>query len=329
MTLIDAALKDTLSPEMRTQAAAWLARLHGPNRTPQAESGFRRWLQADPRHGAAFELVTEVWDKAGGVRRPLPRTIGRTSLRWLPAASAVAATVLLSVLGTLLYMRDGAVETAIGEQRNLTLEDGSRIFLNTATRVEVQYDERARRIRLQQGEALFEVAPRSGRPFIVAAGDREVVALGTAFVVRKDPGRLAVTLVEGKVKVVPSDARPVGDPVMIPGQRLIFSAGTAPRMDLPAIDKVIAWRQGQVVLDDAPLAEAIAEMNRYSTVALSIERPEAAHIRISGVFRAGDSGNFAKAVAATYRLTVIEGPRQLILAGAPQPASEEAPARPR
>src|SRR5690606_28626324 len=95
------------------------------------------------------------------------------------------------------------VRTGVGEQRTVTLEDGSRVSLNTATRLSLHFDRGVRRVRLQSGEALFEVARDPGRPFVVESGDRQVRALGTAFIVRRDAGRIAVTLMEGSVEVAP------------------------------------------------------------------------------------------------------------------------------
>jgi transmembrane sensor len=88
----------------------------------------------------------------------------------------------------------------------------------------------------------------------------------------------------------------------------------SPRRDRPELEKVLAWQRGQVAFDDVPLADAIAEMNRYSTTRLVVEQPEAAAIRVGGVFRAGDAASFAQAIAATYRLAIREGDDTITLA---------------
>ncbi|MEJ1962448.1 MAG: FecR domain-containing protein [Gammaproteobacteria bacterium] len=91
----------------------------------------------------------------------------------------MAATLALIALGTFFYLRDAGIGTDVGEQRTLTLADGTRIYLNTDTRVVVRYDEHVRRVELKSGEALFEVAHRPDQPFVVVAGDRTITALGT------------------------------------------------------------------------------------------------------------------------------------------------------
>ncbi len=117
----------------------------------------------------------------------------------------VIATLALFCVGLGIYgfLNRSIVRTSVGEQRVMTLEDGTRVVLNTATRISVQYDRSARRVRLESGEALFEVAKRPEWPFVVTVGERQVTALGTSFVVRRDAELAAVTLVEGKVVITP------------------------------------------------------------------------------------------------------------------------------
>jgi transmembrane sensor len=338
------------SPAARAEAAAWIARLHGPNRTADVEAGFRRWLAEDAEHAAAVELLTDVWEKSARLRR---RTFEQVAswefpgfrLSFSRAAFASFAIALVAAVATFLYLHTDAVVTGVGEQRLLVLDDGTRVYLNTDTEVVTNYDKAARRVELRKGEAMFEVAKRPQWPFIVTAGDRQVRALGTAFVVRREKENVAVTLVEGKVTVSPIGIsedfahHPVPAPfppreadtqdqdrsgpaekptiTLTPGDRLTFIVAQAPRIDRPAIEKVTAWQRGKVALDDTPLSDAVAEMNRYSTTRLVVEDPETAAIRVSGIFRAGDQEDFARAVARTYQLEIRDGAREIVLVGAP------------
>jgi transmembrane sensor len=331
--------KTTPSATARAEAAAWVARLHGPNRTPEVEAGLRRWLSEDPERAAALELMTETWEKSAMLvrglqaRRP-PREHRRTTLSFGTTfwRAACAAIVLIVVFGTVAYLRTDAVSTGVGEQRTLVLEDGSRIVLNTASRAVVDYDRHVRRVRLERGEALFEVAQHPNWPFVVSAAGREVRALGTAFVVRKEEGQdLVVTLVEGKVTVGRNDetAAPPSEMsgsavvpersaalfTLSPGQRLTLASSHPPRIDRPSLERVTAWQRGQVVLDETRLADAVAEMNRYSRTRLVIEDPVSAGTPISGIFRAGDSDSFAAAVAKTYHLEIRATEREIVLTG--------------
>lgn len=326
------ALRDGNAPEAIDEASAWLALLHGPRRSLRLERGFRRWLAARPEHQAAFEAVTSMWEASGELQlRPPAASAQRAGFRagLALAAGACASIVALLVIGSILYLRNAGVVTALGEQRTLTLDDGSRVFLNTDTNVRVRYDDQQRTIDLRRGEALFEVAKDTRRPFIVSAGDREVRAFGTSFVVRRDAEHLVVTLMEGKITVTggaqadslaarsEATATATASQALAPGERLTLSAQRPPELDRPSIETVTAWRRGRLEFDDMSLADAVAEMNRYSPVKLRVERPDAAAILVKGAFRAGDTASFAAAMEQTCRFQVIAGPRQILLAGAP------------
>jgi transmembrane sensor len=330
------------SEAARAEAAAWVARLHGPHRSREVEAGLHRWLADDPENAAAFELLTDTWEKSARLRRrPMERVTSWQlvgfRVSFSRAALATVATFAVAVLATLLYLRTNALSTGIGELRTVTLDEGTRIHLNTNTRVVVEYDRQTRLVRLDRGEALFEVAARPGWPFVVIAGGRRITALGTQFVVRRDQQDLAVTLVEGKVAVAPSnpqqDARqPPQLPTapsspssnrdrpeiwtLTPGERVTFERSGSGKLDHPALDNVMAWERGQVAFDNTSLADAVAEMNRYSHERLVIEDPSVAAIRISGVFQAGNLTSFSRALALAYHLRVRKDGNEIDL-GAP------------
>jgi len=300
-----------VTPELIAEASAWVAILHGPNRNRSTERGFAQWLKRSECHAKAFEEATEIWEEARGL--PRPRRL-RTYRRPPPSSFFTrhlafgAVLLVLMGAGVAFLMRDTGVATGIGEQRVLALEDGSRVILNTQSRVIVQYNEAARRIELKEGEALFEVAKRSDWPFYVTAGDRTIRAVGTSFAVRRDKDRVAVTLVEGKVTVTPTAAETEAVPpvALTPGERVVFAPEKPAETDRPAIEKLLAWQRREVALTDAALSDAIAEMNRYSRERLVAQLPDAGTIRVTGLFRAGDSASFARAVAEAYQLDVVE-----------------------
>jgi transmembrane sensor len=333
-TLDDGASNDAYAPEVIDEASAWLALLHSPRRSPRLERGFRRWLTVRPEHQAAFEAVASMWEASGKLQlRPSPGVSQRLAgfrAGFAVAAGACASVGALVLIGVFLYLRNAGISTEIGEQRTLTLDDGSRVFMNTDTNVRVRYDDRERAVDLRRGEALFEVAKDARRPFIVSAGDRKVTALGTSFVVRRDAERVVVMLMEGKVTVTespsavssaaashPAGGDAVATHALVVGERLVLSAQRPPQVDRPSLEVLTAWRRGRLEFDDVPLAEAVAEMNRYSPLKLRVERPDAAAILVKGAFRAGDTGSFAAAMEQTCRFQIVPTSEEILLAGTP------------
>jgi transmembrane sensor len=351
MSPTESQTRQSVPPARLAEASVWIARLHGDSRGRAIEEGFRRWLLEHPDNVRAFEITTEVWEESVNLRRFLvvPRS-ERKPVRswWRPLAAAVSCAMILVIAGLVWLEHRGVISTDVGEQRHLVLDDGTRVFLNTDTRIEVSYDERERRVELRRGEALFNVAKRSDWPFVVVVGDRQVRALGTSFVVRKDADRMAVTLVEGSVLVTPLpiaiDSRPpkiIEAPAvtpqsssgqapslsasvpsdhaikLAPGQRLTISNDAPIKLDEPPVERTTAWRRGQVILDDTPLYAAAAEMNRYNQTKLVVEDPEAGALLINGLFQAGDSTHFANAVAQAYGLKIIQRGNEIVLSGKP------------
>ncbi|HEX6866718.1 MAG TPA: FecR family protein [Caulobacteraceae bacterium] len=313
------------SPSVRAEAAAWVARLQGPNRDAEAERAFRRWMEADPAHAAAFDRATAVWEGIGGAAAGMdvgPGEVARQKTRRRAMATMMAAT-LVAVGGGWLALRDPVYVTKVGEQRSVRLEDGSLLALNTDTKVVVHYTKGERDLRLLRGEAQFDVAKNPDRPFIVTAEGQQVRALGTSFVVRDEGKTISVTLLEGKVTVSPAADAPTANvasakPVLLaPGDRVKVGGTTAPQIDRPRLQAVTAWRAGEVLLDDTPLPEAIAEMNRYSETPLRLEGEDLASLRVSGIFRSGETQAFARTVAAQFGLAVVEQPDRILLAQAP------------
>ncbi len=280
------------------EAARWYAELQDDAAGPDLWRRFQAW-ERRPENAAAFrqvEAALRILDRArasAGAQRARPR--------W-PVAAGIAAALLLAVLGGAQVMgREAAplpavltYATVTGEQEAVTLADGSRIVLNTASRVEVSFSGAERRIVLAEGQALFEVR-REARPFVVAAGGAETRALGTRFDVYLPEGEgLQVTLLEGLVSVSAGAAG--GNVILSPGEQMTLRSGkrTVARVD---VSRAGSWTTGMAAFTDATLADAAVELNRYSDVKLRIDGAIAGE-RISGSFRAGDQEAFAAALEA-------------------------------
>ena len=310
-----------LSDGARVEAAAWIARLRDERRGPDVETDFQEWLRGNDEHRRAFNRMTQVWEQAGKIQMRAPAGLSATRRRrsrFSPWAATLAATLVLVVLTAVFYWRDNALITAVGQQQVRVLRDGTRVVLNTDTRIEVNYDEHMRRVRLVRGEAWFEVSKHPTWPFLVSAGGQEIRALGTSFIVRHDNDQdLSVTLVDGRISVAPvaadGEAPPQPPQILIPGQRLVISRHHAPAVDRPELSRVTAWERGRVEFDETPLEDATTEMNRYTTTRLIVPDTEVAQLRIGGVFRAGDSDEFVKVVTAAFGLRAERNGDDIVL----------------
>lgn len=325
--------KPVITKRIAAEAANWIARLHGPDRTPEMEREFREWIARSEAHGYAFERCTDIWTdvkalspdqiRAGIARRDMEASIARARwwqrYRWLLAATLF----LLIAAGGYAVNRWRAVDvyrTEIGGQQQVLLSDGTRMSLNTETKVRVELDAARRLVTLDEGEAMFEVAKDPARPFVVRAGDSEVIAVGTVFSVRAPnsghrEAAVAVVLVEGEVSVLPSvEASTKGT---LPAQRLSMHAGermrllratgdgrtSAPQVDRPPVESLLAWRHGKAIFDDMTLREAVDEMNRYTRTPIVLAE-DVSELRIAGSYDTGNAQSFVQAVAVLHGLEV-------------------------
>ena len=309
-----------MSEEVRVEAATWITRLRD-ERGPDVEAELQQWLGESAEHQHAFKRMAQVWEQAGNIRMRARADVSATRRgrsRFSPWAAAAAAALLAVITITTVYWRENVFTTAIGQQRVRVLRDGTQVVLNTDTRIEVNYDERFRRVRLVRGEARFDVSKRPAWPFLVSVGDQEIRALGTSFIVRHDNDQdLSVTLVDGRISVAPvagnGEAPPQAPQVLAPGQRLVISRHHAPAMDRPELSRLTAWERGRVEFEATPLEDAATEMNRYTTTRLVVPDTEVAQLRIGGVFRAGDSDEFVKIVTSVLGLQADRNGADIVL----------------
>lgn len=317
---------------IRSQAAAWLARLRSEEREPADEIGFQTWLAEDLRHRQAFDLVNSVWEMAGGAladAQAIGEPVTPTRRRILgPAAIAATALVVAAGLGGGALWLHAAPKsqyfsTGIGEQRRVALADGSMMLLDTSSSARVLLTPHRRVIELISGRAHFEVAKCEARPFVVSFGDRKVVAVGTVFdVAREREGEAAsVILTRGKVLV----EAPAGRQLMSPGDRVQFQQGRM-SADRPRLDTLTAWQAGRVVFENQTLSQAVVELNRYSRRPLVISDARLAGLRISGSYEAGDAAGFAVSVSTLLPIAVDLLPDRVVLTSrAPGAAGAAAP----
>ncbi|PQA87175.1 FecR family protein [Hyphococcus luteus] len=335
----------TLSEEERA-AIEWHMQLLRGDASAHLEKEFEAWLEASPENTKVYEALVRLWDKVETVadgelkraapapdgadreRAPAParvRPFGRT---WRTMGGAMAL-VLLVMLFVQLPFNGATYETALGEQREFELADGSVLTLNTASSAEVRLRKGVRLVRLLDGQASFSVAHDEGRPFIVFAADSAVMAVGTEFDVFKSGDEVRVTLIEGAVDVAAglSERRAVRDlpakerspdlkvAELVPGDQIFIDAGDgsmspAAKAD---IDRLMAWREGKVSFRNTPLKEAVAEINRYSAVKIRLEGEELGELLVSGTFGIHNADSFTSAVETLFGLDSRRQGRSIVL----------------
>lgn len=325
------------------EAVEWHVKLMSDGASPADTKNFENWLRASPENATAYARLADMWDgmdslgqsdivreglkdarrhKATRARRRIFDTVRAAGQRLLSPQAAVAVSGLAIAAIIVFNIVDpgaGAYRTALGEQRTIELDDGSTIMLNTETAIKVSYGDDERRISLIDGQASFDVAKDADRPFIVSVGDGVVRALGTQFDIYKSGDAVTVTLIEGKVEITSAPSRSWGVKSLTgaaapdaafrtelsPGeQAAIAPAGLISPVVEIDIDRAVAWHEGKVNFRDTPLAEAVAEMNRYSSTKITLAEKDLEAIRVSGVFRVGNSKNFANALESLFDIHV-------------------------
>ncbi|TQV84099.1 FecR family protein [Exilibacterium tricleocarpae] len=309
------------------EATAWVVRLRSDRVSPADKRRFSQWLNLSRHHEQAFDEVAETWETLGAaaylsldtgtVAQKSPASFFEfrwfTNLGGLPAGIAMATVAALVVLAyslstiapeTTTYTNTFA--TATGQQRAVTLPDGSVVQLNTKSTIEVIYTDQQRKLALLSGEAYFEVAPNKQRPFIVSVHQGTVEAVGTAFNIYVKDKETVVSVTEGVVNVREkrdaSSPTPRSTRVAVAQQVSLDKRGIG-QVAGSNLEKAVAWRQNTLIFDDMLLPDAIAELNRYLQEPVVAEDASLAKLRVSGTFSLEAPEATLQALVTSFNLT--------------------------
>jgi transmembrane sensor len=314
--------------EIDEEAAEWTWRMDSETVTAAERQSFEAWLQKDRRHRRSYEELARVWHKlddlAEDARDNKSAELTHTGvtdhrpsrLRWW-----CAAALLVVAVGCVTWWQQGrelqTLATAVGQQRNVTLADGSIVALNTNTIVETDLSRRTREIYLRQGEAHFQVAHDRSRPFFVHAGDAVVRAVGTQFDVRLLPGQhVDIKVDEGRVEVRAADATP--DLAAIPQRKVAVVRALRAGEALSTVgadysvrpigqgqmSNAMAWRAGEIIFDGQTLGDAVAEIERYTDARIVIADAQTAMLRVGGRFRTDNVPAFFDALQSALPVSI-------------------------
>lgn len=331
-------------------AADWLVRLQSPEVSLEETLAWQAWMREDERHAQAFARVESVSQLMREVRAPrdvTARELARDAYdaaiplkEWraprrggrMPAmAASIAAlagglTLALYLTSTMRGAATGyEVATAVGENRTVSLRDGSKVILGGDTRVFVDYSAKLRDIELSQGEALFTVGNDPMRPFKVRTGEATVVALGTEFNVRRGSDRAVVSVTEGRVMVEPPPSilpvallrefRPKLRPVQLDAgqQTMAGSAGieAATRVEDPAA--ATSWQNGQLAFRMEPLRYVLEDVNRYAPKPIVIGEEALGTLVITGMVTRANLDGWIESLERTFALQANEEADRIVL----------------
>ncbi|GAB4519961.1 MAG: hypothetical protein Kow00133_06020 [Amphiplicatus sp.] len=304
------------NPNRDEEAARWMARRLSGGMSAEETAGFEAWL-ADPANRAAFEACAaaaasldahvpsilaasfeeELYEEeAARQMRRRSRTVGALAA----SLAAVAAAVVIAVFAVGGGEAVAQYATGRGETLRISLADESVVTLNTASRIEVAYSKRARRVHLAQGEVLFDVRRDPEKPFLVATRHGEVAVTGTVFAIRLDDAQTDVFVVSGAVSVAP----PTNGAVMVlAGQRVaIDERGRSSAVEAFDPNLALAWREGKARFRNALLGEAIAELNRYFERPVALGDSALADLPVTGEFDIRDQQTAINALAVAFDL---------------------------
>ena len=327
--------------EVEEQAAEWLVKRDAGSWTEADQQALDRWLEASTAHMVAFIRLESAWQRTGQLKAlgagtprgtvPSPDDWQLSAVFKTPtdvadvrsrssfwsrnrALWAMAASIVLAIMIGVGYVHWSAplYRTPLGGVASVPMTDGSTITLNTDSAIRVALDERERRVRLNQGEAFFQVAKDPTRPFIVGVDGTQVIAVGTAFSVRRDGDDVLVVVTEGVVKI-----KGGGRSVPVPAGNVARSGRDGTIVQSKAVsdlDAALSWRTGFLVFRETPLAEAVAEFNRYNSRKIVVADDGVGNIRLSGKFRSTQHDAFIRLLEAGFPVRVQQAGSSVILA---------------
>lgn len=272
------------------QVAAWLLRLEEAPDDQTLRAEYEAWLAQSEHHRKAHETITLLWRNAEELGSlapvPIPPKVGTLTPRsprirtFVWGAAALAACLAMLAFPAIQRRLVADHSTSLAETRTIELEDGSRISLDAASSIAVVYGAKQRTVTLLAGQAFFEVAPSSERPFVVSASDVEVTVTGTSFSVGTSSTGVAVEVETGTVKVSKEGKLLAG---LEAGQRArIAPNGTTTRGTVTP-DEVAAWRDHRIVVYQATIRDVVEQIGRYLPAAIVFRDREIADRLVTGV----------------------------------------------
>jgi transmembrane sensor len=327
---------------IENEAADWLAKLDSGKMSSADRRALKVWLTRDPDHVHALKSLASIWSDMDFLLNEFPvadktgtpvllSLLLRTKLRRTKQWSLALVTIFLCAIGLFVWMADQPVTTetafyvtSVGKRQVEKFSDGSSVHLNTNSMIESDYSKSARIVRLLRGEAMFDVAHDSARPFIVFAGDSEIKAIGTKFVVRMTSENIVVTVTDGQVQLSKRTKRSDTTVSTQEQEVTVVSEGEEAevhdKIPTPQLKEIqddelkrrLSWLDGQLIFNNERLEQVIKEISRYVPDRIIIDDAELRDVRISGRFVIGDTDALLEAIEVSFKVKADHVDDQII-----------------
>ena len=349
----------TFNRQIAEEAAAWSILIDDGPLSWEQKSDLLSWLKKSPQHLEEFLLALSMLEGVGFSQHSLSADVkalldqatadvvhlkgvesadekkGRStfSVRENRSLTVPIAACLIAFFGALLLVQPilksspadnpSVMTTQLGEQRSITLEDGSIVYINTQSHLSIDYSQDARLVEIVFGEALFDVKRDENRPFRVIAGRTTAEALGTQFNVRHFENATEVSVVEGQVaferhghgfgNIISSNANDEptgrlenGKVILNAGAHIVLDANAVvPKIRRTNVEDIYAWTARKLVFNRTQLSKIVEEFNRYNPNKLIVESQDLASMSLSGVFAADDPESLLDFLRVTNDIEVI------------------------
>jgi transmembrane sensor len=325
-------------------AADWFVRLQSTEVSLEDTLAWQAWLGENSANAQAFARIEEISQALRDL--PPPATVPavqmasdrydasvpigdwrpRPARRWIWPMSGIAASFAVFALALALWKTPAetkSFETEIGENRSVTLSDGSVIALGGDTRVEVALSEKVRAIELTRGEALFKVAKDAARPFKVRAGDATIIAVGTEFNVERNSDRAVVSVTEGRVEVKPitgllpvvflQEFKPKLRSVRVSAGQQTTAGSAGVEEPTKMEDPATGWQIGHLAFHLQPLRYVLEDVNRYAHKPIVLESEGLGTLVVTGTVERENIGGWVKSLEHAFDLQAVEEADQIIL----------------
>jgi transmembrane sensor len=353
------------SKQTERRAAEWLSQRDRGNWTPDDQAALERWLNESTANTIEYVRLEAAWKRADrfkalgagfprgsvptpeefnlslfvsdgdtpgsteSVQSPGTCTVETRAKRQVLKPVALAASLLLALVSAIawhVWPTAPDFKTPVGGTASVPMTDGSQVTLNTDSAIRVAVTENERQVQLDHGEAYFEVAHDPNRPFIVNAGNKRVIAVGTKFSVQRIGNNIRVYVTEGTVRLENRDSPDIPGSRETPNSDNTISLATAgsiastdgdgfliQKKPLPEVEESLSWRTGYVIFHETKLTDAVAEFNRYNLRKIVIQDPTVASIRLSGKFRTTDFEAFVRLLEGGFPIHAQQAQGQIIL----------------